>query len=217
MNGYELRELSDVALVDAYREGNADAFGVLFERYKDKMWAVALRTTRDQELAADAVQEGFIAAFRRIDSFRGDAQFSTWLHRIIVNSSLDRLRRLKPTQEWPEYDIADKRDEHAQTDVRLDVREALDKLPQGQRVARDGGPVRRRGRPTTRHRRRHRQVPLRPWAHRFGRAPQGHLNAPRRLLTQRSEKFSNRDGTEATSLASETMKRTYAQQKGGPR
>lgn len=134
MNGYELRELSDVALVDAYREGNADAFGVLFERYKDKMWAVALRTTRDQELAADAVQEGFIAAFRRIDSFRGDAQFSTWLHRIIVNSSLDRLRRLKPTQEWPEYDIADKRDEHAQTDVRLDVREALDKLPQGQRV-----------------------------------------------------------------------------------
>ena len=112
MNGYELRELSDVALVDAYREGNADAFGVLFERYKDKMWAVALRTTRDQELAADAVQEGFIAAFRRIDSFRGDAQFSTWLHRIIVNSSLDRLRRLKPTQEWPEYDIADKRDEH---------------------------------------------------------------------------------------------------------
>lgn len=134
MNGYELRELSDVALVDAYREGNADAFGVLFERYKDKMWAVALRTTRDQELAADAVQEGFIAAFRRIDSFRGDAQFSTWLHRIIVNSSLDRLRRLKPTQEWPEYDIVDKRDEHAQTDVRLDVREALDKLPQGQRV-----------------------------------------------------------------------------------
>ncbi|MBD4204465.1 sigma-70 family RNA polymerase sigma factor, partial [Xanthomonas citri pv. citri] len=88
--------MSDVALVDAYREGNADAFGVLFERYKDKMWAVALRTTRDQELAADAVQEGFIAAFRRIDSFRGDAQFSTWLHRIIVNSSLDRLRRLKP-------------------------------------------------------------------------------------------------------------------------
>lgn len=134
MNGYELRELSDVALVDAYREGNADAFGVLFERYKDKMWAVALRTTRDQELAADAVQEGFIAAFRRIDSFRGDAQFSTWLHRIIVNSSLDRLRRLKPTQEWPEYDIVDKRDEHAQTDVRLDVREALDKLPEGQRV-----------------------------------------------------------------------------------
>lgn len=134
MNGFELRELSDVALVEQHRDGHADAFGVLFERYKDKMWAVALRTTRDPELAADAVQEGFIAAFRRLDSFRGDSQFSTWLHRIVVNSSLDRLRRLKPTQEWPEYDIADRHDEHARTDVRLDVREALDKLPEAQRI-----------------------------------------------------------------------------------
>ena len=67
-------------------------------------------------------------------SKRGDAQVTTWLHRIIVNSSLDRLRRLKPTQEWPEYDIADKRDEHAQTDVRLDVRQALAQLPEGQRL-----------------------------------------------------------------------------------
>lgn len=134
MNGYELRDLADVDLVEAYRDGNADAFGVLFERYKDRMWAVALRTTRDPELAADAVQEGFIAAFRRIDSFRGDSMFSTWLHRIVVNSALDRLRRLKPTQEWPEYDIADGRDDHSGTEARLDVRQALDRLPEAQRL-----------------------------------------------------------------------------------
>lgn len=134
MNGYQLRDLSDSDLVDAHRQGNPDAFGALFERYKDRMWAVALRTTRDPELAADAVQEGFLAAFRRLDSFRGDAMFSTWLHRIVVNSSLDRLRRLKPTQEWPEYDIADRHDDHAGTETRLDVREALARLPEAQRA-----------------------------------------------------------------------------------
>ena len=134
MNGSVLRDSTDEELVQARREGDPDAFGVLFERYKDRMWAVALRTTRDPELAADAVQEGFLAAFRRLESFRGDAKFSTWLHRVVVNSALDRLRRLKPTQEWPEYDIADTRDAHAQTDVRLDVRQALAQLPEGQRL-----------------------------------------------------------------------------------
>lgn len=130
----ELRDASDLELVKAHRSGDPDAFGVLFERYKDRSWAVALRTTRDPELAADAVQEGFIAAFRRLDSFRGDSQFSTWLHRIMVNSALDRLRRLKPTQEWPQYDIADDRDEQAATDARLDVREALATLPEAQQL-----------------------------------------------------------------------------------
>lgn len=134
MNGYELRELDDNSLVEAHRAGDAQAFGVLFERYQDRMWAVALRTTRDPELAADAVQEGFMAAFRRIDTFRGDAQFSTWLHRIVVNAGLDRLRRLRPTQEWPEYDIADERDSHAATDARITVQDALAKLPEAQRV-----------------------------------------------------------------------------------
>ncbi|WP_260858435.1 RNA polymerase sigma factor SigM [Dermacoccus nishinomiyaensis] len=134
MNGSVLRDSTDEELVQAHREGDPDAFGVLFERYKDRMWSVALRTTRDPELAADAVQEGFLAAFRRLESFRGDAKFSTWLHRVVVNSALDRLRRLKPTQEWPEYDIADTRDAHAQTDVRLDVRQALAQLPEGQRL-----------------------------------------------------------------------------------
>jgi RNA polymerase sigma-70 factor (ECF subfamily) len=99
------------------------------------MWAVALRTTRDPDVAADAVQDGFISAFRRADSFRGDAAVTTWLHRIIVNACLDRLRRLKPTSPLPEYELADRRDDHSSTDVRLDVREALAQLPEGQRLA----------------------------------------------------------------------------------
>lgn len=99
------------------------------------MWAVALRTCRDPEIAADAVQDGFISAFRRAGSFRGDSAVTTWLHRIIVNACLDRLRRLRPTSELPEHDLADRRDHHASTEVRLDVEEAMAKLPDGQRAA----------------------------------------------------------------------------------
>src|SRR5665648_977937 len=118
--------------------GDPDAFGELFRRHRDRMWAVALRTTRDPEIAADAVQEAFIAAFRRADSFRGEAAVTTWLHRIVVNSCLDRLRRIKPVVHLPNADLsvlADSRDHHHSVDVRLDVRAALEQLPEGQRMA----------------------------------------------------------------------------------
>jgi RNA polymerase sigma-70 factor (ECF subfamily) len=102
------------------------------------MWALAVRTTRDPEMAADAVQEAFLAAFRHADSFRGDAAVTTWLHRIVVNSCLDRLRRVKPVANLPEADLstlADPNDHQHSVEVRLDVQAALEKLPEGQRMA----------------------------------------------------------------------------------
>ena len=130
-----LADLNDKQLLQLHVDGDEAAFGELFRRHKDRMWAVALRTTRDPELAADCVQDGFIAAFRRAESFRGEAAVTTWLHRIIVNACLDRLRRRKPTSELPEFELADRHDQHASTEVRLDVLEALAKLPEGQRAA----------------------------------------------------------------------------------
>ena len=134
----ELTELPDRDLLAAHCAGDADAFGELFRRHRDRMWAVALRTTRDPELAADAVQEAFLAAYRRADSFRGEAAVTTWLHRIVVNACLDRLRRIKPTVQLPDADLsvlADSHDHHAGVEVRLDVHQALDQLPEGQRLA----------------------------------------------------------------------------------
>lgn len=90
-----LPELGDAELLDAHLAGDPDAFGVLFRRHRDRLWAVALRTTGNPEDAADALQEAMISAFRRATDFRGDAQVTTWLHRIVVNASLDRLRRIK--------------------------------------------------------------------------------------------------------------------------
>ncbi|GAB3853209.1 RNA polymerase sigma factor SigM [Nocardioides maradonensis] len=86
-------EATDAELLAAHVAGDTEAFGELFGRHRDRLWAVAVRTTGDAELAADGLQEGMIAAFRRADSFRGDAQVTTWLHRVVVNACLDLLRR----------------------------------------------------------------------------------------------------------------------------
>lgn len=130
-----LDERSDRDLLAQHCAGDPDAFGELFRRHKDRMWALALRTTGDRELASDCVQDAFINAYRRAGSFRFDAAFTTWMHRIVVNACLDRIRRIKPTSELPEYDLADRHDHHGSVDVRLDVQEALARIPEGQRMA----------------------------------------------------------------------------------
>lgn len=88
-------ERDDRTLLAAHLDGDHEAFGVLFTRHRDRLWAVALRTTGEPEEAADALQDALMAAFRRAESYRGDAAVTTWLHRIVVNACLDRLRRRK--------------------------------------------------------------------------------------------------------------------------
>jgi len=137
----DLSALTDRELLQRHVDGDGEvAFGELFRRHRDRMYAVALRTTSNRELAADAVQDAFISAFRRADAFRGEAAVTTWLHRIVVNACLDRLRREKSTAvrragDLGELDLPDLHDRHASVETRLDVREALGRLPEGQRLA----------------------------------------------------------------------------------
>lgn len=100
----------DRALLDAHLAGDREAFGRLFGRHRDRLWAVALRTTGNREDAADALQDAMVSAFRRADSFRGDAAVTTWLHRIVVNACLDRLRRRQVRAAQP---LLDDLEEHA--------------------------------------------------------------------------------------------------------
>jgi RNA polymerase sigma-70 factor (ECF subfamily) len=86
---------SDAELLQAHLDGDTEAFGVLFARHRDRLWAVALRTMGNPEDAADGLQDGMIAAFRRAGSFRGEAAVTTWLHRVVVNACLDRIRAAK--------------------------------------------------------------------------------------------------------------------------
>lgn len=85
--------LSDEELLRDFLRGKEQAFTSLMQRYENRIFSVALRMTGDRSDALDATQDAFISAFRRADTFRGDAAFSTWLYRIAINSCNDLLRR----------------------------------------------------------------------------------------------------------------------------
>jgi RNA polymerase sigma-70 factor (ECF subfamily) len=73
----------------------------------DRLYALALRVTRDPDLAADAVQEAFASALQRSDGFRGEAALGTWLHRIVYTKSIDLLRRRSREGQLPEVRAQD--------------------------------------------------------------------------------------------------------------
>jgi RNA polymerase sigma-70 factor (ECF subfamily) len=89
------REPTDAELLAAHVAGDPDAVARLFARHRDRLWAVALRTMGNPHDAADGLQDGLVAAYRRADSFRGEAAVTTWLHRVVVNACLDRIRAAK--------------------------------------------------------------------------------------------------------------------------
>ncbi|MCW2851925.1 MAG: polymerase, sigma subunit, family [Nocardioides sp.] len=142
---------TDVALLRAHVDGDREAFGTLFARHRDRLWAVALRTMGNPEDAADGLQDGLVAAYRRAGSFRGEAAVTTWLHRVVVNACLDRLRAAKVRRaeslpdDLEEYGdrgstrtaatVADPADLAVQDERRRRVLEALAELPDEQRAA----------------------------------------------------------------------------------
>jgi RNA polymerase sigma-70 factor (ECF subfamily) len=133
-------ELSDVQLLRAHADGDPDAFGALVTRHRDRLWAVALRTMRDPDDAADALQDALISAFRAAGSFRAESAVTTWLHRIVVNACLDRIRRRKtrPTVALPEEgrgEPAERRDQIAERDTSMAIEAAMGELPLEQRAA----------------------------------------------------------------------------------
>ena len=130
----------DAALLRRHVDGDTEAFGELVRRHRDRLWAVALRTLGNPEDAADAVQDALINAFRRAPTFRGESAVTTWLHRIVMNACLDRVRHAaaRPTVAWSD-DVdppsGGSTDPASQAALRLDVEAALATLPTEQRVA----------------------------------------------------------------------------------
>jgi RNA polymerase sigma-70 factor (ECF subfamily) len=137
---HSLTELTDIELLRAHARGDRYAFDTLVQRHRDRLWAVALRTMRDPEEAADALQDALISAFRAAGSFRGDSAVTTWLHRIVVNACLDRIRRRKarPSVPLPDQgpgEPVERRDRIAERDTAMVIEEALGQLPVDQRAA----------------------------------------------------------------------------------
>lgn len=144
--------MSEQSLVSALRAGRDDAFETLVRLYMARLLAVARRFLKNEEDARDAVQDAFISAFRSIQKFEAGAKLSTWLHRIVVNSALMRLRtkRRHPEEEidglLPAFaddghhlkEVVDWRvsaeDLVQQSETRKLVRRAIDQLPDTYRV-----------------------------------------------------------------------------------
>jgi RNA polymerase sigma-70 factor (ECF subfamily) len=87
----------DTRLVAAARQGDRDAFGILVERHQDRIFNSLLRVLGSRDDALDVVQDAMVQAFVKLDSFRGDAKFSTWLYRIAMNLALSYRRRHRPS------------------------------------------------------------------------------------------------------------------------
>jgi len=99
---------SDENIVERALTGDADAFGELVRRWERRIFALAYGMLGREEDARDATQETFIAAFRNLRGFRGEAKVSSWLHRIAVNQCITRQRRAKVRSETALEDEAEK-------------------------------------------------------------------------------------------------------------
>jgi len=145
-------ELDEAELLARLRAGDDAAYEWLVRTHSGRLLAVARRFLRSEEDARDAVQEAFVNAFRSIDRFEGGSLLSTWLHRIVVNACLMRLRsrRRKPEERIDDLLPRYLDDGHAaaptgpwrpdvghrleQAEVRQQVRAAIDRLPDSYRT-----------------------------------------------------------------------------------
>ncbi len=99
-------KISDVGLVDLFKGGEISAFDEIVYRYESKVMNLSLRFTRNQEDAEEVLQDVFTTVYRKIDSFRGQSAFSSWLYRIVVNAAFMKLRKKKQSQTVSMEDLA---------------------------------------------------------------------------------------------------------------
>jgi RNA polymerase sigma-70 factor, ECF subfamily len=135
-------KLSDSELVDKATNGDRRALDALVERYSPRVNRLASQLMGDLEEARDAAQESLVKVCTRLKQFRGEAQFATWLHRLVVNTCRDRMafqrvRRAEPL-ELDEHAVADDADPSnaaVLSDLRHDLADALSRLSADQRIA----------------------------------------------------------------------------------
>lgn len=95
------QQLIDGRVIEACQQGDREAFQLLFETYKDKVFSIAVYSIGgDRAMADDVTQQIFLKLFTAIRQFRGESEFTTWLYRLVVNACLDERRRRKRWLPW---------------------------------------------------------------------------------------------------------------------
>lgn len=123
-------------IIDQCREGNQKAQFQLYKLYYKPMYSVCMRIINNETEAEDAMQEAFLKAFTKIDTYKGEVSFGAWLKKIVINRSLDYLKKRKVKfEEIKEKtnQIIDYQMETKQVNVQM-IKDAIQKLPDGYRV-----------------------------------------------------------------------------------
>ena len=144
--------MTDATLVAGLRAGDSAAFETLLKKYGARLLRLARRFLNDEEDARDALQDAMVAVFKSIKNFESNSQLSTWLHRIVVNASLMKLRtkRRREEKDIEEYLPRFEDDGHQtepstpwtetaesmleREELREQVRSAIDQLPETYRI-----------------------------------------------------------------------------------
>jgi len=126
-------------LIDACRRGDRNAQFRIYKLYYKAMFNTSLRIVNDTAEAEDIMQESFLDAFQRLDSYSGQGSFGSWLKRIVVNNSLDSLRRVKDTVSIDDagLDVPEEKEENHEAEIRFQAREvvkAIQLLPEEYRI-----------------------------------------------------------------------------------
>jgi len=136
--------ISEAEAIEKAKQGDAQAFEVLYNLHKRRVYSLCLRMTANAAEAEDLTQEAFLQLYRKIATFRGESAFSTWLHRLAVNVVLMRLRKkglsvvpLEETteteEETPKKDLGAEDARLAASIDRLQLQRAIERLPPGYR------------------------------------------------------------------------------------
>jgi len=132
------RELSDEELIKLVRTGEVEPYDELVRRYQIKIHDLCYKMVKNYDDARDVAQEVFLKAYRNINKFRGHSKFSTWLYRIAVNTSLNFIKRQRPTEEINEEILELPRDNPVQRyknkRIREEIYRAVGRLPNVQRT-----------------------------------------------------------------------------------
>ncbi len=97
----EADHLTDEALVERALARDPEAFRIIMTRHNQRLFRIARAVVRNDSIAEDVVQEAYLRAFEHLETFRGDASLVTWLHRVVLNEALGRLRRSAARREVP--------------------------------------------------------------------------------------------------------------------
>lgn len=133
----------DQTLIEETLMGRKEAFGYLIRKYQDRLFNGMVHFLRDAAEAEDVVQDAFVLALTRLESFKGNSQFYTWLYRIAHNTAITRLRRKKPTVSLQgteaslKFNLPDSgpapEDRMVRKEAAAQVMEALGRLSEGHR------------------------------------------------------------------------------------